>query len=103
MASNETLKKLFDASKASPLFEGLSDKQIADACNKYADKTDDYVEIMINNIQTKNEEKAEEAKAKEEAIQKSHELAEQRKVEEGKERQQDEQSAEELLASLENL
>lgn len=102
MASEVVLKELFQVSKASSQFKGMSDDDIWKACKTYSDRSDEDIRTAMDNIRNKDQE----------AVDKSEE--QQIKIEQGKEkmialhqqeavdREKDGQDAEKVLDELFN-
>ena len=56
MASEAILKELFDLSKNSNYFKGMSDSAIWKACLAYKDRPDEHIRIAMENIREKDNE-----------------------------------------------
>ena len=97
MASEEMLKELFQISKTSPQFKGMSDDDIWNACLSYKDRPDEDIKTAMDNIQEKD--RAAEAKAQErqEKLEQSKEKRAALQEKEADDREQDSQKAEEIL------
>lgn len=102
MASEAILKELFEVSKASGLFAGITHDEIWKACIAYQDRPDSDIHIAMENIREKDGE----ALAKSQEGRQKLELSKEKMIalqkEEASDRQEDERNAEEVLAILFN-
>ena len=102
MASETVLKELFEIAKGSVAFHGMSDKDIWGACLAYKDRSDQDIQVAMENIRKKDNE----AVSKHEAQQKNLEAGKEKMIQlhkqEELDHQKDQQDAEKILEELFN-
>jgi hypothetical protein len=97
MASEAILKELFNVSKNSNYFKGMSDSAIWKACLAYKDRSDEDIKIAMNNIRGKDSEIVAESIKKKESIEKGSKMLKDLKKNEEADRGKDAETAEKML------
>ncbi len=97
MASEAILKELFDLSKNSNYFKGMSDSAIWKACLAYKDRPDEHIRIAMENIREKDNEITAESIKKKESIEKGGKALKDLKKNEEADRGKDALTADKML------
>lgn len=100
MASEQVLKNLLEAAKSSSSFAGMKEEDIWSACQAYADRSDEEVELAIKKIGEKEAELKAAAEAHEKALQAKRDQMKVARMQEAEERAMEVGKAEKLLEQL---
>jgi 23S rRNA A1618 N6-methylase RlmF len=102
MASDAALKELFELSKQSAPFKGMSEEDIWNACLSHKDKTDEDIRKAIENIRHKDIEAKEKAQQQQAQLEKGKEKIAALHTQELIDREQDHKNADKILEELFN-
>ncbi len=102
MASEAVLKELFQVSKASSSFKGISDEDIWKACLSYKDRSDDDIRTAMANIQKKDQEAGDKSDEQQKRIEDNKEKMIALHHQEEIEHEKEERDAEKVLEDLFN-
>lgn len=100
MASESVLQQLFQASKASSSFKGMSEEDIWKACLKYKEKPDEIINNAISILHQRDEKEAQKDKMGQEKLEKGKAKMIELHKQEASDRIEDAKNAEEILEEL---
>ncbi len=103
MASESTLQQLFTLAKTSLYFEGLGEKEIWNACLKYKDRSDEDIQIAMENIRNQDEKIRQDSNEKQSLLSENKQKMVELRQNEAQDRAEDERGAEDILDDLFNL
>lgn len=102
MASETVLKELFEIAKVSVAFHGMSEDSIWEACLAYKERSDDDIQVAMENIRKKDQEAAAKSEEQKKSLEAGKEKMASLHHQEELDRQKDDQNAEEILEELFN-
>ena len=102
MASEAILKQLFEVAKASLYFKGLSEEDIWKACESYQDRSDEDIEVAMQNIRAEDEKILAERDLKKNQMESNKARMGALREEEALDRRNDESNASEILDNFFN-
>lgn len=103
MASEAILKQLFEVAKGSLYFKGLSDAEIWQACLEYRDRSEDDIEMAMENIRSEDEKIKAHVDHRQEVLEQNKQRMAHLHHEEEIDRQEDEKNAATMLDDIFNL
>jgi DNA-binding transcriptional MerR regulator len=103
MASEKAMNDLFSAARQSTSFNGMTNQQIQQACQKYSERPDGDIYTAIENIKRREQEKMNSSAVRQKKLKENMDKLAEMKELEAKEHNEDLKTADQILENLFNI